>query len=82
MPGPKGAAETLLGMAAAKAGLLVMGGYGHGRLRERVFGGFTEHVLADAPLFQQNFSRVLIRGLPNALSTGQSGSRNRNDAER
>jgi nucleotide-binding universal stress UspA family protein len=50
MPGPKGAAETLLDMAAAKAGLLVMGGYGHGRLREWVFGGFTERVLDDAPV--------------------------------
>jgi nucleotide-binding universal stress UspA family protein len=38
--------------AAAKAscGLLVMGGYGHGRLREAVFGGFTRSVLESAPL--------------------------------
>lgn len=48
-PGPHGAAETLLA-AAAKADLLVMGGYGHTRLREWVFGGFTQRVLADAPL--------------------------------
>jgi nucleotide-binding universal stress UspA family protein len=38
--------------AAVKAGcgLLVMGGYGHGRLREAVFGGFTRAVLEAAPL--------------------------------
>lgn len=36
--------------AAKEAGLLVMGGYGHSRLREWIFGGFTERVLADAPL--------------------------------
>jgi nucleotide-binding universal stress UspA family protein len=34
----------------AKAGLLVMGGFGHSRLREWVFGGFTQRVLADAPI--------------------------------
>ena len=49
-PGPQGAAETLLAAASAKAGLLVLGGYGHSRLREWVFGGFTQRVLADAPL--------------------------------
>jgi len=49
-PGPRGAAETLLAAARAKAGLLVLGGYGHGRLREWVFGGFTQRVLADSPL--------------------------------
>jgi nucleotide-binding universal stress UspA family protein len=32
------------------AGLLVMGGYGHSRLREWMFGGFTEHVLSTALL--------------------------------
>lgn len=47
-PGAYGAAETLLAAASAKAGLLVMGGYGHSRLREWVFGGFTEHMLANA----------------------------------
>jgi nucleotide-binding universal stress UspA family protein len=30
--------------------LLVMGGYGHTRLREAVFGGFTRAVLEEAPL--------------------------------
>jgi nucleotide-binding universal stress UspA family protein len=41
---------TLVGAAQERAGLLVMGGYGHSRLREWIFGGFTERVLADAPL--------------------------------
>jgi len=49
-PGPHGAAETLLAAAAEQAGLLVMGGYGHSRVREWVFGGFTQRVLADAPM--------------------------------
>jgi nucleotide-binding universal stress UspA family protein len=49
-PGPHGGAETLLAAASAKAELLVMGGYGHSRLSEWVFGGFTQRVLADAPL--------------------------------
>jgi nucleotide-binding universal stress UspA family protein len=49
-PGPHNAVDALLAAASAKAGLLVMGGYGHSRLREWVFGGFTERVLADAPL--------------------------------
>jgi nucleotide-binding universal stress UspA family protein len=45
------AAETLLGAAArAESDLLVMGGYGHTRLREAVFGGFTRHVLERAEL--------------------------------
>ncbi|MDR3535303.1 MAG: universal stress protein [Acetobacteraceae bacterium] len=43
--------ETLLAAAAAaKAGLLVMGGYGHSRMREVVFGGFTRHILNGADL--------------------------------
>jgi nucleotide-binding universal stress UspA family protein len=32
------------------ASLLVMGGYGHTRLREAIFGGFTRHVLAGADI--------------------------------
>lgn len=48
-PGPEGTAATLLASAGG-ADLLVMGGYGHSRLREWVFGGFTERVLVDAPL--------------------------------
>jgi nucleotide-binding universal stress UspA family protein len=45
-------AELLLdGAAKAGCGLLVMGAYGHTRLREAVFGGFTRAVLeAAAPL--------------------------------
>ena len=44
-------AETLLN-AAVRLGatLLVMGGYGHSRLREFVFGGFTERILHEAGL--------------------------------
>jgi len=49
-PEPKGAAATLLAAAGDRADLLVMGGYGHSRLREWVFGGFTQLVLADAAL--------------------------------
>ena len=48
--GTRDAAETLLAAAADQAGLLVMGGYGHSRLREWVFGGFTQQVLVDAPV--------------------------------
>ena len=48
--GPDGAAATLLSSIAGRADLLVMGGYGHSRLREWVFGGFTDHVLDDAPM--------------------------------
>ena len=44
-------AETLLAAARqAESDLLVMGGYGHTRLREAVFGGFTRHVLERAEL--------------------------------
>jgi nucleotide-binding universal stress UspA family protein len=49
-PGSDGTAASLLAGAARKAGLLVMGGYGHTRLREWVFGGFTQRALAEAPL--------------------------------
>jgi nucleotide-binding universal stress UspA family protein len=47
-----GTPAALLMEAAVKAGcgLLVMGGYGHSRLREAVFGGFTRAVLEAAPL--------------------------------
>ncbi|HWB49505.1 MAG TPA: universal stress protein [Stellaceae bacterium] len=48
--GSDGAAATLLTAAKAKNGLLVMGGYGHTRLREWVFGGFTQHALDHAEL--------------------------------
>jgi len=49
-PGADGAAATLLAAASAKAGLLVMGGYGHTRFTEWVFGGFTQLVLDHAEL--------------------------------
>ena len=43
--------ETLLAAAgAANADLLVMGGYGHSRVREVMFGGFTRRVLSHADL--------------------------------
>lgn len=42
-------AATLLGCASmAAADLIVMGGYGHARPRERLFGGVTRDVLARA----------------------------------
>ena len=51
---PRGSAEpveVLLKAAEdAKATLLVMGGYGHTRLREAVFGGFTRAVMENAPM--------------------------------
>lgn len=49
-PDGRHAAEVLLSAAAAKANLLIMGGYGHSRVREWVFGGFTQRVLEQAPL--------------------------------
>jgi len=49
-PGVHGAAETLLMAAREQAALLVMGGYGHSRLREWIFGGFTQRILRDAEI--------------------------------
>ena len=44
-------AEKLIDAATIrKAGYLVMGAYGHSRLRERVLGGVTRHMLMDPPL--------------------------------
>ncbi|MBL8579185.1 MAG: universal stress protein [Mesorhizobium sp.] len=43
-------AATLQRYAAEKADLLVMGGYGHSRLRDFVLGGATEGVLSDLKL--------------------------------
>ena len=40
-PGAAGAADTLLAAARDLGALVVMGAYGHSRLREWVFGGFT-----------------------------------------
>jgi len=47
-PDGRSAPDTLLSAAAEHAALLVMGGYGHSRLREWIFGGFTLRVLRDA----------------------------------
>jgi nucleotide-binding universal stress UspA family protein len=47
-PNGRSAADTLLAAAAEHAALLVMGGYGHSRLREWIFGGFTLRVLRGA----------------------------------
>jgi len=47
-PGAQSAADTLLSAAVEHAALLVMGGYGHSRLREWIFGGFTLRVLRGA----------------------------------
>jgi nucleotide-binding universal stress UspA family protein len=47
-PDPSGAADTLLTAAGEQAALVVMGAYGHSRLREWIFGGFTRHVLRGA----------------------------------
>jgi nucleotide-binding universal stress UspA family protein len=45
------AADSMLAAVQdAKADLLVMGGYGHSRLRELIFGGFTRRVLNGVPL--------------------------------
>ena len=40
--------DTLLALAAEESALVVMGAYGHSRLREWIFGGFTEDVLRGA----------------------------------
>jgi nucleotide-binding universal stress UspA family protein len=47
-PEERSPAETLLAAATQRHALLVMGGYGHSRLREWIFGGFTRHVLQTA----------------------------------
>jgi len=50
-PRDGGGPEMLLRSAsAAGADLLVMGGYGHGRLREMVLGGFTRHMIRHSEL--------------------------------
>lgn len=48
LPDRHGAPDTLLAAARDLGALLVMGGYGHSRLREWVFGGFTRRVLEHA----------------------------------
>lgn len=53
-PGSQGTATALVdGATRAGAGLLVIGGYGHSRLRELVLGGVTRHVFANVtmPIF-------------------------------
>jgi nucleotide-binding universal stress UspA family protein len=47
-PDRLGAADTLLGAASEERALVVMGAYGHSRMREWIFGGFTRHVLRSA----------------------------------
>ena len=50
-PGHKRIGEVLLEAAGeGHADLLVVGGYGHGRLRESLIGGVTRHVIAHAGL--------------------------------
>ena len=49
-PAGEDAVDTLLSAAQERAALLVMGGYGHSRMREWIFGGFTQRVLDDASL--------------------------------
>ncbi len=46
-PDGQSPAEALLAAAREYDALLVMGGYGHSRLREWIFGGFTLHVLRE-----------------------------------
>jgi nucleotide-binding universal stress UspA family protein len=47
-PNMRGAADTLLAAAGEHQALIVMGAYGRSRLREWIFGGFTQHVLRGA----------------------------------
>ena len=50
-PGDQSPVDTLLAAAAAvNADMLVMGGYGHSRLHEAIFGGFTRRILSSADL--------------------------------
>ncbi len=50
-PGSQGTASALIdGARRSGAGLLVIGGYGHSRLRELVLGGVTRHVFANATM--------------------------------
>ena len=49
--GRRRAGEVILSEATAEsADLLVMGGYGHSKLREALLGGATRTLLADATL--------------------------------
>ena len=54
LPGGRSVPDAILdGVHEVGADMLVMGGYGHSRLREFVFGGFTQRVLqgTDLPVF-------------------------------
>ena len=44
----EGVAAALLAAARDAGALLVMGGYGHSRVREWIFGGVTEQLLGAA----------------------------------
>lgn len=51
LAGDRNACDVLLDAAGkVHAGLLVMGGYGHSRAREFIFGGFTRRIMHSAPL--------------------------------
>jgi nucleotide-binding universal stress UspA family protein len=51
VPGGRSLPDAVIDTAVeCGAGVLVMGGYGHSRLRELVFGGFTRHVLQSSRL--------------------------------
>jgi len=51
-PGPKSLGEALaLAVQAQRCELLVLGGYGHSRIREFVLGGVTRHVLRHGSQF-------------------------------
>ena len=54
---PDDAGKVLLQQAhEIRADLLIMGAYGHSRIRERVLGGATRHILANAdlPVYMQH----------------------------
>jgi nucleotide-binding universal stress UspA family protein len=51
-PGPKSSGEALaLAVKAQRCELLVLGGYGHSRIRELVLGGVTRHILRHGSQF-------------------------------
>jgi nucleotide-binding universal stress UspA family protein len=53
-PGERTPGQALMDAAGdSMADLLIMGGYGHSRLREALFGGVTRHVVSHAriPVF-------------------------------
>ena len=51
VPGAESTGEALLSQAASLgANLLVMGGYGHSRLRETIFGGVSQYMVSHATL--------------------------------